>query len=89
MASAVHDGGEVRVSTPVWSVSASQASWSVAVESGVSGGVPYDGPYEVEPSDAEQVLRCEERTMARDVVIAPIPSNYGLVTWNGSVITVS
>lgn len=49
----------------------------------------YDGPYIVTPSRQEQVLRTEQMAMSHDVTIAPIPKNYGLVTWNGSVLRVS
>lgn len=49
----------------------------------------YDGPYTVTPSQQTQVLPTELRTTEHDIVIDPIPSNYGLITWNGSVITVS
>lgn len=50
---------------------------------------PYAGPYEVTPSAATQVLETANLSMTENVVINPIPSNYGLITWNGSVITVS
>lgn len=49
----------------------------------------YDGPYEVTPGEEEQTLFTAQKTMAQDVVIAPIPSNYGLITYNGSTITIS
>lgn len=49
----------------------------------------YQGPYEVTPTNQAQILRTEEMTMTQDVVVNPIPSNYGLITWNGSTITVS
>lgn len=50
---------------------------------------PYSGAYEVTPSAVTQRLETEGMVMAHDVVVNPIPSNYGLITWNGSVITVS
>lgn len=53
------------------------------------GAVPYDGPYEVVPSGVAQVLGTDGKMMNGDLVVAPIPSNYGLVTWDGSVLTVS
>lgn len=53
------------------------------------GAVPYDGPYEVLPSTAVQVLSTDGKMMNGDLVVAPIPSNYGLIEWNGSVLTVS
>lgn len=49
----------------------------------------FDGPYAVTPSDAEQTLSTNGKRMTADVVIAPIPSNYGLVTWNGTFLTIS
>lgn len=49
----------------------------------------YGGPYEVTPSGEAQVLETDSFYMNGDVVINPIPSNYGLITYNGSEITVS
>ena len=49
----------------------------------------YTGSYEVTPSDTEQVLETDAFYMNGNITINPIPSNYGLITWNGSVITVS
>ena len=49
----------------------------------------YDGSYEVTPSGSEQTLATAGRTLQFDVVVKPVPSNYGLVTYNGSTITIS
>ena len=49
----------------------------------------YEGPYEVTPTLQTQTLATEELVMAHNVVINPIPSNYGLITWDGSTLTVS
>ena len=49
----------------------------------------YTGPYEVTPSGAEQVLETDTFYMNSNIVINPVPSNYGLITWDGSTITVS
>lgn len=49
----------------------------------------YDGPYEVTPGASAVTLETNGLSMAGNVVINPIPSNYGLITWNGSTITVS
>ena len=49
----------------------------------------FQGPYTVTPSRSQQALSTEGLKMAQNVVIEPIPSNYGLITWNGSVLTVS
>ena len=49
----------------------------------------YEGPYEVTPTDQVQTLATADKVLAADIVIDPIPSNYGLITWNGTVINVS
>jgi hypothetical protein len=49
----------------------------------------YTGETVVTPSETEQVLATADKVVARNIVINPIPSNYGLITWNGSTITVS
>lgn len=67
---------------------AADMSSSLAVQIFVPSN-PYVGPYEVTPTQQAQVLATANLSMAHDVVINPIPSNYGLVTWNGSVLTVS
>ena len=53
------------------------------------GGEPYDGEYTVTPSSGTQTLDTANKLLARNVTINPIPSNYGLITWNGSTLTVS
>ena len=50
---------------------------------------PYAGPYTVTPSNTAQVLATSGREMTGNVTINPIPSNYGLITWNGTTLTVS
>ena len=49
----------------------------------------YEGTTEVTPGEEPQVLNTAEKVVARNIVINPIPSNYGLITWNGSTLTVS
>ena len=50
---------------------------------------PYTGDYTVTPSKETQTLQTNNLRMLDNVTIEPIPSNYGLITWNGSIITVS
>lgn len=50
---------------------------------------PYTGAYTVTPSAEEQVLHTQYLRMTDDIVVAAIPQNYGLITWNGSFLTVS
>ena len=49
----------------------------------------YTGQTEVTPSEETQTLQTANRTVLQNIVINPIPSNYGLITWNGSTLTVS
>lgn len=49
----------------------------------------YEGPTEVTPSSAEQILETANLYMQANIKVNPIPSNYGLITYNGSTITVS
>lgn len=53
------------------------------------GGQAYAGPYAVTPTTSTQTLSTSGKTMTDDVVVNPIPSNYGLITWNGAILTVS
>ena len=49
----------------------------------------YDGEYEFVPSSDRQVISTHDHSLLQDIVIDPIPDNYGRISWNGSVITVS
>ena len=55
----------------------------------VRGGIAYYGEYEVTPSTEEQVLPTSGKILSQNITINPIPSNYGQIAWNGSVLTVS
>ena len=54
-----------------------------------TGGVPYQGEYTVTPTQETQTLYTAGMNMRQNVTINPIPSNYGLITWDGSTLTVS
>ena len=45
-------------------------------------------PYEVTPGAATQTLGTRGLLMTSDLVVAPIPSNYGVVTWDGSILSI-
>ena len=49
----------------------------------------YEGEYEFTPSDSPQIIPVKDKMATDDITINPIPSNYGLITWNGSTLTVS
>ena len=52
-------------------------------------GEIYDGPYEFTPTQETQYAPSEGKVLLEDIVINPIPNNYGLITYNGAIITVS
>ena len=71
-------------------VDVASSSAVIGVQSAVIvGGVPYGGSYEVTPSSETQTLPTASRALAQNIVINPVPSHYGLITWDGSTITVS
>lgn len=56
----------------------------------VSEGYPaYTGPTEITPTRETQTLETAYKSVLTNIVVKPIPENYGLITWNGSVLTVS
>lgn len=54
-----------------------------------TGAEAYAGPYDITPTQSDQVFRTVGRVMSDDIVVRAIPSNYGRIEWNGSVLTVS
>lgn len=49
----------------------------------------YEGPYEATPAATAQTFPTTGKLMVREFTVNPIPSNWGLITWNGSTLTVS
>lgn len=49
----------------------------------------YHGEYNFTPSAEVQTVPTAGMNLEEDIVIGAIPNNYGLITWNGSTITVS
>lgn len=50
---------------------------------------PYTGVTEIVPTAETQIIPTHGMMMVEDFIVDPIPSNYGLITWNGSTLTVS
>ena len=48
------------------------------------GGTPYTGEYEVTPGESTQVLETAYNKMTANVVVNPIPSNYGRIAYSGA-----
>lgn len=62
---------------------------AVATQIVSSTAPPYEGAYEVIPGEEPQVLPTAGTLAGRDIVIGAIPQNYGKITWDGNIITVS
>lgn len=55
----------------------------------VIGPPYYDGEYEFTPTQEAQTLEVGGYIMRQNVTINAIPSNYGLITWDGARLVVS
>ena len=53
------------------------------------GGEACEGNYEITPSEELQTLPTANRMLARNIVVAPIPQNYGRITYNGGGIIIT
>lgn len=49
----------------------------------------YTGDVEFTPTQQTQQIIVGGKLVPQDIIINPIPNNYGLITWNGSSLTVS
>lgn len=49
----------------------------------------YEGAYELTPTAEAQTIPVHGYRFEQDLVIDPIPNNYGLITWDGVTLTVS
>lgn len=49
----------------------------------------YEGSYEFTPSAERQTIQIKGKMATEDIIVKSIPSNYGLIEWNGSALTVS
>lgn len=52
-------------------------------------GNDYEGPYNFTPSAQTQEIDISGKRATENIIINPIPQNYGLITWNGAFLTVS
>lgn len=77
--------------------SAVQLQGSLSCEEQLSGSFhlfelpenQYQGSYVFTPSAQSQTIHTGGTTLLSNITINPIPSNYGLITHDGTVITVS
>lgn len=53
------------------------------------GTQPFEGEYTYTPSSEAQTIEINGLRATDNITINPIPSNYGLITWDGATLTVS
>ena len=53
------------------------------------GGEAYEGDSAITPSEDLQTLPTANRMLARNIVVAPIPKNYGRITYSGGGIIIT
>lgn len=70
-------------------VSVDPTTMGITFSTPVAREEAYTGSYTVTPSSETQTLQTNGKRMTGDITVNPIPSNYGLITWNGAVLTVS
>lgn len=72
-------------------ISTSQVSIpvSIAASYNVAHHETYEGPYEFTPTQETQTVQAADMVLLENIIINPIPQNYGLITYNGAYITVS
>ena len=54
-----------------------------------AGQQRYEDSYIVTPTRYTQTLPTSNKLLTSDVIVNPIPPEYGLITWDGVVLTVS
>ena len=53
------------------------------------GREEYHGETDIIPAEEAQTLLTHGMLVTEDIIIEPIPTNYGLITWDGTKIIVS
>ena len=56
---------------------------------GTTSGEEYTGPFNIIPTDEQQIINIAQKVSSRNITVGPIPNCYGLIGWDGSVLTVS
>lgn len=49
----------------------------------------YEGSYVFDPTTEIQEIQIKDKVATQNIIINPIPSNYGLITWDGNALTIS
>lgn len=65
------------------------AEWCTPIKINRIENIPYEGAYEFTPTQEAQTIEIAEKTASQNIIINPIPRNYGLITLSGYTIIVS
>lgn len=83
-------GGETGLVTRIDGAASLYTSIDGETAQYIGGAVQLEDNVEVTPSAEEQRIEPAAGFVGiKSVTVHPIPSNYGLVTWTGSVLTIS
>lgn len=77
-----------RVTVTIGSPSASISTGPPTVREYVNSA-PYRGVYEVTPTEETQTLQTSGCRMSGNVVVNPIPSNYGRIAYDGTTLLIT
>ena len=81
---------EVSVTLPAPLAVSVSTTASPQVEVSRSDAIPiYSDGYTVTPGEKAITINCSGKRMSQDIIVSPIPSNYGRVEWNGVALRVS
>lgn len=78
-----------RVLIPMGVETQHEIAMTIGTTYAMSTADDYEGAYEFTPTESTQTVQIEGKKATQDIVINPIPTNYGRITWNGSFIKVS
>ena len=65
------------------------AGFDLVIDSVAQEYPTYDGATEFTPTQETQTVQTARKVLLENITINPIPQNYGLITYNGRIITVS
>ena len=76
--------------TPVFELGGAQfaPTFGKVTKTGIEA-LPYTGPTTVTPTQSTQILETRNLIVNENITVEPIPNCYGLISWHGSVLTVS
>lgn len=82
-------GGETNLSYKI----DGQVSLTTQIDGNAGSYMPiypasYTGATEVTPSEETQTLLTHGLTVVQDIVVNPIPTNYGRISYSGGILTV-